>query len=50
MAEYQEILTDLEDGILTITLNRPDRLNAWTGVMEQETRDVITRAGNDDAF
>lgn len=49
MAEYQEILTDLEDGILTITLNRPDRLNAWTGVMEQETRDVITRAGNDDA-
>lgn len=49
MAEYQEILTDLEDGILTITLNRPDRLNAWTGVMEQETRDVITRAGDDDA-
>ncbi len=49
MAEYQEILTDLEDGILTITLNRADRLNAWTSVMEQETRDVITRAGDDDA-
>jgi len=49
MAAYQDILTDLEDGILTITLNRPDRLNAWTGVMEDECRDVITKAGSDDA-
>ncbi|MCR9079359.1 MAG: enoyl-CoA hydratase [Hyphomonadaceae bacterium] len=49
MATYQDILTDLEDGILTITLNRPDRLNAWTGVMEDECRDVITKAGSDDA-
>jgi len=49
MAAYQEILTDLEDGILTLTLNRPDRLNAWTGVMEAECRDVITQAGEDDA-
>lgn len=49
MAAYQDILTDLEDGILTITLNRPDRLNAWTGVMEDECRDVITQAGSDDA-
>lgn len=49
MADYQDILTDIEDGILTITLNRPDRLNAWTGTMEEETRDAITRAGSDDA-
>lgn len=49
MAAYQEILTHLEDGILTLTLNRPDRLNAWTGVMEEECRDVITKAGEDDA-
>lgn len=49
MAAYQDILTDLEDGILTITLNRPDRLNAWTGAMEDECRDVITKAGSDDA-
>ncbi len=49
MADYQDILSDIEDGILTITLNRPDRLNAWTGTMEEETRDAITRAGSDDA-
>lgn len=49
MADYQDILTDLEDGILTITLNRPDRLNAWTGQMEIETRDAIGRAGQNDA-
>ena len=49
MAGYQDIFTDLEDGILTITLNRPDRLNAWTGVMEEECRQAITAAGNNDA-
>lgn len=48
MAEYQEILTDIEDEILTITLNRPDRLNAWTDRMQTETQDAIERAGTDD--
>lgn len=48
MAEYQDILTDIEDQILTITLNRPDRLNAWTGDMENEVRDAIEQAGADD--
>lgn len=50
MTEYQDILTDIEDQILTITLNRPDRLNAWTGQMESEVRDSIEQAGNDDAI
>ncbi len=49
MADHQDILTHLEDGILTITLNRPDKLNAWTGTMESECRTVITEAGDDDA-
>ena len=46
---YEQILTSTENGILTITLNRPDRLNAWTGEMQQEVKDAITAAGDDDS-
>lgn len=45
---YQEILTSTEDGILTISLNRPDRLNAWTDQMQDEVQAAITAAGGDD--
>lgn len=31
---YETILYDVEDQILTITLNRPDRLNAFTEQMQ----------------
>lgn len=48
MMGYQQILTDIDDQILTITLNRPDRLNAWTGQMQTEVRDAIEKAGVDD--
>ena len=50
MRPYQDILTDIEDHILIITLNRPDRLNAWTGQMQMEVQDAIERAGTDDAI
>ena len=36
MADYETILTDLSDGIFTITMNRPDRMNAFTGQMMLE--------------
>lgn len=49
MAAYQEILTDIENHVLTITLNRPDRLNAWTDQMQQEVQDAIEKAGSDDS-
>ena len=48
MAAYQDILTHIEDDILVITLNRPDRLNAWTGQMQAEVQEVIENAGTDD--
>jgi len=35
------------DGIATITLHRPDRLNAWTGRMHHEYRWCIERAERD---
>ncbi len=46
---YEAILYDVDDGILTITLNRPDKLNAFTGVMLNEIIDAMDRADNDDA-
>jgi 2-(1,2-epoxy-1,2-dihydrophenyl)acetyl-CoA isomerase len=46
---YETILTDEDNGILTITLNRPERLNAWTYQMGGELATAITQANaNDD--
>ncbi|HCD27202.1 MAG TPA: enoyl-CoA hydratase, partial [Gammaproteobacteria bacterium] len=47
--DYSTILYDVEDGILTITLNRPDRLNAFNDVMLKELVDACDRADADDA-
>jgi enoyl-CoA hydratase/carnithine racemase len=46
---HSEILYDVSDRIATITLNRPDKLNAWTAVMEQEVRSAIYDAETDQA-
>ena len=46
---YDEITYGVADRIATITLNRPDRLNAWTAVMEGEIRDAMVAAAGDDA-
>lgn len=47
--DYQEILYDVDDGIATITLNRPAQLNALTMLMQEELRDAMFRADADDA-
>ena len=44
----QETLYDVADRVATITLNRPDKLNAWTAVMEQEVRTAMCEAERDD--
>jgi len=46
---YEQILYDVSDGLATITLNRPDKLNAWTPQMEIEIYDAALRADKDDA-
>jgi enoyl-CoA hydratase/carnithine racemase len=46
---YEQILTDVKDGILTITLNRPEKLNAFTYVMIDELIDAFGRASENDA-
>jgi len=45
---YQHILYDVSDRIATITLNRPDRMNAWTAVMEHDVREAMKAASADD--
>jgi len=44
---YQDISYDVADRIATITLNRPDRMNAWTPVMEREVREAMEAAAAD---
>ncbi len=46
---YEDILYEVEDGVAIITLNRPDRLNAWTQVMGAELCDALAGAEEDDA-
>jgi enoyl-CoA hydratase/carnithine racemase/RimJ/RimL family protein N-acetyltransferase len=46
--EPEQITTDLTDRVLTITMNRPDRLNAWTRTMFRELLDAFDRANADD--
>ena len=43
---YETILLDVKDGVATITLNRPERMNAWTDEMANELSDAL-RACND---
>jgi enoyl-CoA hydratase/carnithine racemase len=46
---YEEILYDVSDPVATITLNRPDRLNAWTDRMGAEVRHAVAQAEQDPA-
>jgi enoyl-CoA hydratase/carnithine racemase len=46
MAAYTQILETQKDGVLTLTLNRPERLNAWTPVMQMELETAIRAAGD----
>ena len=48
MSDYTDILYSTADGVATITLNRPDKLNAWRGQMEQEVRAAMKAAATDD--
>jgi enoyl-CoA hydratase/carnithine racemase len=46
--DYQEIRYSEDDGVLTVTLDRPDRLNAFTRTMQGELIDAFDRADADD--
>jgi len=44
---YDEIIYDVADPVAVITLNRPERLNAWTPTITREVRDAVGRAERD---
>jgi len=46
---YVDIAYAVDGAVATITLNRPDALNAWTRTMEQEVHAAMTEASADDA-
>jgi enoyl-CoA hydratase/carnithine racemase len=47
--DFEQITTELSERILTITLNRPERLNAWTPTMARELIEAFDEAdGNDE--
>ncbi|MEY2580444.1 MAG: hypothetical protein QOE09_293 [Ilumatobacteraceae bacterium] len=46
--EYTQILFEVEAGVATITLNRPEQLNAFTTRMMRELLDAFDRADADD--
>jgi len=45
---YEQILYEVRDEIALITLNRPDKLNAWTPRMSEEQADALSRANADE--
>ncbi len=46
---YEQILFEVTDAVATITLNRPDKLNAWTMRMAAEVQHAFARADADEA-
>jgi enoyl-CoA hydratase/carnithine racemase len=47
MAGYEHILYEKHGAVALITLNRPERLNAWTPTMEPEFMDAINASARD---
>ncbi|HEY5071856.1 MAG TPA: enoyl-CoA hydratase [Caulobacteraceae bacterium] len=45
---YEEILYSATDGVAVITLNRPERLNAWTATMHREVKAAMAAAADDE--
>ncbi|MCP4668481.1 MAG: crotonase/enoyl-CoA hydratase family protein [Deltaproteobacteria bacterium] len=46
---FEQILCEVDDRVATITLNRPDRLNAWTVTMMEEMIKAFDMLDKDDA-
>lgn len=50
MSAYEQILAEKRDGIAVLTLNRPEKLNAWTRTMMGELGTAVRDANDDDTI
>jgi 2-(1,2-epoxy-1,2-dihydrophenyl)acetyl-CoA isomerase len=48
MTAYENVLVEVADGVGTLTLNRPDKLNAFAGTMRQEIAAAVRELAADD--
>jgi len=48
VADYEHILFDVSDGIATIAMNRPEKLNAYIPAMGEEMTEAFRRVRDDD--
>ena len=46
--DFSDIIYDKADRIATVTMNRPDKMNAWTAKMGAEMRQAMLDADRDD--
>lgn len=49
MTEFTQIKLDIADGIATVTLHRPEKMNAFTRIMMQEFIDALDVTDSDDS-
>ena len=49
MSKSDEVLVASENGVTTLTMNRPEKLNAWTQSMRDALTDRMREAAEDDA-
>ncbi|MGB5950011.1 MAG: enoyl-CoA hydratase [Parvibaculum sp.] len=45
---YEDLIYEVQDRVAVLTLNRPEKLNAWTGAMEKSLKRAIASAVDDD--